>query len=560
MRGTIAATVTGAALVVSMGPGAMAADTVDIVLPDDVASVSVGQEIVDYEVTDDAIYTATRYVQPNGSVELPSGGDGVRIWQRDLHPTADGVAVGNARLVGTAVSGDWDNGFDAVANGIVFADADLGGRLVALADDGTKTTLWADDAAQPVESTSTDWYTSVDMLWPIDEDGLGSELLTGLGSDLGTLPWPVNDTTSTTVVSRVSATAVVWQEKYRHNGTDDTVYRTFAHRLDAEGLVGDPVLLAQRAGNDIDGFQPEAVAVSDTVVAWTEIDYDADEVFVAWVPVSDLTATPTIVTNAYAPDLDGSRLAYATWTEQTTGVMVVDTATDAELASWTVSDVTSVDIHGDLVVIDRFGGSGDEALQVRSISGDTDVAAVPQFDDIAMNPFAAAIDQVAAAGVTTGYADGTFRPTASVNRDAMAAFLYRQAGSPAFTAPAASPFVDVPTSHPFYREICWLAAEGISTGWTTPVGAEYRPGEPVSREAMAAFLYRFAGEPTVTGDQEDFIDVPAGHPFATAIDWMAEAGISTGWDTPAGRQFRPGASIERQAMAAFLVRYQAADR
>lgn len=559
MRGTIAATVAGAALLVSMGPGALAADTVDIVLPDDVASVSVGQEIVDYEVTDDAIYTATRYVQPNGSVELPSGGDGVRIWQRDLHPTADGVAVGNARLVGTAVSSDWDNGFDAVVDGIVFADADLGGRLVTLTSDGTKTPLW-DDAAQPVESADSAWYTSVDMLWPIDEEGLGSQLLTGLGSDLGTLPWPVNDTTSTTVVSRVSATAVVWQEKIWHNGTDDTMYRTFAHRLDADGLVGDPVLLAQRAGNDIDRFQPEAVAVSDTVIAWTEIDYDADEVFVAWVPVSDLTAPPTTVTNAYAPDLDGSRLAYATWTEQTTGVTVVDTATDAELASWALSDVTRVEIRGDLAVIDRFGGSGDEALQVRSISGDTEVDAVPQFDDIAMNPFAAAIDQVAAAGVTTGYEDGTFRPMASVNRDAMAAFLYRQAGSPAFTAPAVSPFVDVPTSHPFYREICWLADEGISTGWSTPAGAAYRPGEPVSREAMAAFLYRFAGEPTVTGDQDDFIDVPAGHPFATAIDWMAEAGISTGWATPDGPQFRPGASIERQAMAAFLIRFGAADR
>ena len=559
MRGTIAATVTGAALLVGMGPGALAADAVDIVLPDDVVRVSVGQEVVDYELTDDALYTATRYVQPNGTVGLPGGGAGGRRRRRARPPPPAGVARGNARLVGTAWSGDWDNGFDAVAGGIVFADADLGGRLVALTDDGTKTTLW-EDAAQPVESTSSDWYTSVDMLWPIDEDGLGYELLTGLGSDLGTLPWPIDDTTSTTVVSRVSATVVVWQEKVRHNGTDDTLYRTFAHRLDADGLVGDPVLLAQRAGNDVDRFQPEAVAASDTVVAWTEIDYDADEVYVAWVPVADLTATPTTVTSAYAPDLDGTRLAYATWTEQTTGVTVVDTATDAELASWTLSDVTSVDIHGDLVVIDRFGGSGDEALQVRSISGDTDVAAVPQFDDIAMNPFAAAIDQVAAAGVTTGYPDGTFRPVASVNRDAMAAFLYRFAGSPAVTAPAVSPFVDVPTSHPFYREICWLAAEGISTGWTTPVGAEYRPGEPVSREAMAAFLYRFAGEPTVTGERDGFIDVPAGHPFATAIDWMVEAGISTGWATPDGPQFRPGASIERQAMAAFLIRFRATDR
>ena len=35
-----------------------------------------------------------------------------------------------------------------------------------------------------------------------------------------------------------------------------------------------------------------------------------------------------------------------------------------------------------------------------------------------------------ARGITTGWSDGTFRPNAAVNRDAMAAFFYRFAGSP----------------------------------------------------------------------------------------------------------------------------------
>ncbi|MGO3211331.1 MAG: hypothetical protein ACTIJK_16220 [Brachybacterium sp.] len=33
-------------------------------------------------------------------------------------------------------------------------------------------------------------------------------------------------------------------------------------------------------------------------------------------------------------------------------------------------------------------------------------------------------------GTSTGWTDGTYRPLSSVNRDAMAAFLYRDAGSP----------------------------------------------------------------------------------------------------------------------------------
>ncbi len=69
----------------------------------------------------------------------------------------------------------------------------------------------------------------------------------------------------------------------------------------------------------------------------------------------------------------------------------------------------------------------------------------------------------------------------------MAAFLYRYAGSPETPAPTAAPFTDVPARSQFAREIAWLQAEGISTGW--PDGS-YQPLAPIRRDAMAAFLHR----------------------------------------------------------------------
>jgi len=73
----------------------------------------------------------------------------------------------------------------------------------------------------------------------------------------------------------------------------------------------------------------------------------------------------------------------------------------------------------------------------------------------------------------------------------MAAFLYRAAGSPAYTPPRVSPFRDVPTGHVFYDEMAWLAERGISTGWVAGDGSvTYRPGLDVTRGVMAAFLYR----------------------------------------------------------------------
>ena len=55
--------------------------------------------------------------------------------------------------------------------------------------------------------------------------------------------------------------------------------------------------------------------------------------------------------------------------------------------------------------------------------------------------------------------------------------------------PAAVVFKDVPQTHMFYQEITWLGQTGISTGW--PDGT-FRPHEPVTREATAAFVFRFA--------------------------------------------------------------------
>ena len=50
----------------------------------------------------------------------------------------------------------------------------------------------------------------------------------------------------------------------------------------------------------------------------------------------------------------------------------------------------------------------------------------PTFSDVAASsPFATPIAWLAGTGITTGYADGTFRPTDVVSRQSVAAFLHR---------------------------------------------------------------------------------------------------------------------------------------
>ena len=88
----------------------------------------------------------------------------------------------------------------------------------------------------------------------------------------------------------------------------------------------------------------------------------------------------------------------------------------------------------------------------------------------------------------------------AITRDAMAAYVHRLYGAPAFTLRKTPdmPFTDVPSGTQFEEEIAWLAANGISTGWQVGGGAEYRPVDPVNRDAMAAFMHRAVatfGEP-----------------------------------------------------------------
>lgn len=168
------------------------------------------------------------------------------------------------------------------------------------------------------------------------------------------------------------------------------------------------------------------------------------------------------------------------------------------------------------------------------------------------------ISWLGSTGVSTGYPDGTYVPLSAVNRDAMAAFLYRLAGSPSFTPPATSPFTDVATDNPFYKHITWLAGLGISTGWTEADGTKtYRPLQSVNRDAMAAFLYRFAGSPGYTPPPASpFADVSTNNQFYKQITWLANTGITTGWTEADGaKTFRPLNPVNRDAMAAFLYRY-----
>jgi hypothetical protein len=183
--------------------------------------------------------------------------------------------------------------------------------------------------------------------------------------------------------------------------------------------------------------------------------------------------------------------------------------------------------------------------------GHTTVAEGEIFFDVPPGrPFEQEINWLATSGITRGFSDGTFRPLGTVNRNAMAAFLYRFAGKPAFTPPPVSPFPDVMPTTPFYKEITWLDSAGITGGFSN---GTFRAAQPVNRDAMAAFLYRFAGKPAFEAPiVSPFTDVNPSTPFYLEITWLSSTGVTGGFSDGT---FRPGQAVNRDAMAAFLFRF-----
>lgn len=145
----------------------------------------------------------------------------------------------------------------------------------------------------------------------------------------------------------------------------------------------------------------------------------------------------------------------------------------------TYRPATALDRASLAVFLYRLAGSPDYTPPSQSPFRDVD----------AQDRFYKQIAWIASEDITAGYGDGTFRPDEAVNRQTIAAYLYRAAGRPAYTPPASSPFPDVPTNHTFYKAISWMHDEGITDGYGD---GTFRPSADVTRQTAAAFLYRYA--------------------------------------------------------------------
>lgn len=155
-------------------------------------------------------------------------------------------------------------------------------------------------------------------------------------------------------------------------------------------------------------------------------------------------------------------------------------------------------------------------------------------------------------GVTTGYADGTFRPDQNISRAQFAAMLYRYLGlKDEDYAGVALPFADN-GSIPAYAEaaVRALYAEGVINGNTGKDGKLYfNPNASLSRAQAAAMIGRTQEKGYAVAELAftDSGDIPAYAAFY--VRTMAAQGVIGGYTDGA---FRPHNPITRGQMAKIL--------
>ena len=109
-------------------------------------------------------------------------------------------------------------------------------------------------------------------------------------------------------------------------------------------------------------------------------------------------------------------------------------------------------------------------------------------------------------------------------------------------------FKDVSSSDWFYDEVQYVYQKNLMNG----TGASsFSPRDTLTRAMLVTILYRIEGEPAVSYSGK-FSDVPSGRWYSKAVEWAAAQGIVGGYSNG---KFGPEDSVTREQLAAILYRY-----
>lgn len=207
--------------------------------------------------------------------------------------------------------------------------------------------------------------------------------------------------------------------------------------------------------------------------------------------------------------------------------------------SYAPIDVNSMTQNGNSYTASFYGCETPVVLTVnQTITEDA-----PHFADVPADayyaaPVAWAVDKK----ITSGTSLTTFSPANTCTRAHIITFLWRAVGSPKNSS--GNHFNDVCSTDYFYNAALWAYEMGMVTG------ESFEGDLACTRAATVTYLWQCAGSPEPDGEC-NFDDVPADAPYADAVAWAVENGITTG---TSATTFSPNNVCDRGQIVTFLHR------
>ena len=147
-------------------------------------------------------------------------------------------------------------------------------------------------------------------------------------------------------------------------------------------------------------------------------------------------------------------------------------------------------------------------------------------------------------GVTNGTSATAFSPEMTCSQAHILTFLWRAVGTPDPTI--ASPYSNpaVKSGQYFYKAFVWAWEKGLIDN------TAHDPDAPCSRSDVVTYLWKLDG--SLRTGSSSFTDVPASAPYAQAVAWAVEKGITNGMSATT---FGPDITCNRGQIVTFLWRY-----
>ena len=169
-----------------------------------------------------------------------------------------------------------------------------------------------------------------------------------------------------------------------------------------------------------------------------------------------------------------------------------------------------------------------KATFVKETEEKPETAELPFTDVTEGNWFYKAVVYVYEQKLMSGVSETEFAPQTSLTRAMLAQVLYNMENQPEATTTGA--FTDVPDYQWYANAVNWAASENIVAGMGDGI---FVPNSPVTREQMAAILYRYAQykgyDTTKTADISDFTDGNKTSAWAVpAMQWAVGTGLISG--------------------------------